>query len=153
MIAPVDYTNDPFIIAQNDKMVCLNNALEVDLYGQVASESSGIRQISGTGGQLDFTISATRSKGGKGLICLSSTYTDKDGNLQSRIRPTLDPGTIVTVPRSYCPIVITEYGIADMRAKTTWERAKALIDIAHPDFKEELIQQAVKLHLWDIRNR
>ncbi len=153
MIAPVDYTNDPFIIAQNDKMVCLNNALEVDLYGQVASESSGIRQISGTGGQLDFTISATRSKGGKGLICLSSTYTDKDGNLQSRIRPTLDPGTIVTVPRSYCPIVITEYGIADMRAKTTWERAKALIDIAHPDFREELTQAAVKLHLWDIRNR
>ncbi|MBQ3211267.1 MAG: butyryl-CoA:acetate CoA-transferase [Oscillospiraceae bacterium] len=151
LIAPVDYTNDPYLVAQNDNMVCLNNALEVDLYGQVASESSGIRQISGTGGQLDFVIAAERSKGGKGLICLSSTYTDKDGNLQSRIRPYLDPGTIVTVPRSYCPIVITEYGIADMRAKTTWERAKALIDIAHPDFREELTKAAMKLHLADFR--
>lgn len=152
LIAPVDYTNDPYIVAQNDNMVCLNNALEVDLYGQVASESSGIRQISGTGGQLDFVIAAERSKGGKGLICLSSTYTDKDGQLQSRIRPFLDPGTIVTVPRSYCPIVITEYGIADLRAKTTWERAKALIDIAHPAFHEELTKAALKLHLADFRS-
>lgn len=153
MIAPVDYTNDPFIIAQNDKMVCLNNALEVDLFGQVASESSGARHISGTGGQLDFTIAAARSKGGKGLICLSSTYTDRDGTMKSRIRPTLDPCTIVTVPRSYTPIVITEYGIADLRGKTTWERAELLINIAHPDFRDELVKAAEKQRIWDIRNK
>lgn len=151
MIAPVDYTNDPFIIARNDNMVCLNNALEIDLFGQVASETSGYRQISGTGGQLDFMIAAARSKGGKGLICLSSTYTDKDGVMHSRIRPNLDPCTIVTVPRSYCQYVITEYGIADLRAKTSWERAKALIDIAHPDFREELTRAAMDAHIWDWR--
>ena len=153
LIAPVDYTNDPYLIARNDNMVCLNNALEVDLFGQVASESSGIRQISGTGGQLDFVIASGRSNGGKGLICLASTYTDREGKLQSRIRPYLEPGTVVTVPRSYCPIVITEYGIADLRIKTTWERAKALIDIAHPAFREELTEAAVKLHLADFRNQ
>ena len=153
LICPVEYTNDPFNIARNDNMLCLNNALEVDLFGQVASESSGIRHISGTGGQLDFTIAASHSEGGRGLICLSSTYTDKDGNLQSRIRPFLDPGTIVTVPRSYCPIVITEYGIADLRVKTTWERAEALINIAHPDFRDELTKAAVDLRIWDIRKR
>lgn len=153
MIAPVDYTNDPFIIAQNDKMVCLNNALEVDLFGQVASETSGIRQISGTGGQLDFMIAATHSKGGKGLMCLSSTFTDKDGKVHSRIRPYIDPCTIVTVPRSYCQYVITEYGIADLRAKTSWERAEALIGIAHPDFREELTQAAQAEHIWDWREK
>ena len=142
MLAPVDYTNDPFIIAQNDNMVCLNNAIEVDLYGQVASETSGPRQISGTGGQLDFIQAAARSKGGKGLICLSSTYTEKDGTVHSRILPHLGPCQIVTVPRSYNQFVITEYGIADLRAKTTWERAEELISVAHPDFREELIHQA-----------
>lgn len=142
LLAPVDYTNDPFIIAQNDNMVCLNNAIEVDLYGQIASETSGPRQISGTGGQLDFITAAAHSRNGKGLICLSSTYTDHTGALHSRILPHLGPCQIVTVPRSYCPYVITEFGVADLRAKTTWERAEELISIAHPDFREELIRQA-----------
>ncbi len=142
LLAPVDYTNDPWIIARNDNMVCLNNAIEVDLYGQVASETSGIRQISGTGGQLDFILAAAHSKGGKGLICLSSTYTERDGAVRSRILPHLGPCQIVTVPRSYNQFVITEYGIADLRAKTTWERAEELISVAHPDFREELIRQA-----------
>ena len=142
LLAPVDYTNDPYIIAKNDNMVCLNNAIEVDLYGQVASETSGTRQISGTGGQLDFIQAATRSKNGKGLICLSSTFTDGEGKLHSRILPHLGPCQIVTVPRSYCQFVITEYGIADLRAKTTWERAEELISIAHPAFREALIRQA-----------
>ena len=128
--------------ARNDNMVCLNNAIEVDLYGQVASETSGTRQISGTGGQLDFISAAARSKGGKGLVCLSSTYTDRDGSVRSRILPHLGPCQIVTVPRSFNQFVITEYGIADLRAKTTWERAEALISIAHPDFREELIREA-----------
>ena len=142
LLAPVDYTNDPFLIARNDNMVCLNNAIEVDLYGQTASETSGIRQISGTGGQLDFLIAAAHSKNGKGLICLSSTFTDGNGEIHSRIQPSLSPCQIVTVPRSYSQFVITEYGIADLRAKTTWERAEALISIAHPDFRTELIHSA-----------
>lgn len=147
LLAPVDYTNDPYIIAKNDNMVCLNNAIEVDLYGQVASETSGPRQISGTGGQLDFISAAARSRNGKGLICLSSTYTRHDGSLHSRILPFFEPGQIVTVPRSYTHYVITEYGIADLRAKTTWERAEELISIADPVFREELIHQAEKLGL------
>ena len=142
LLAPVDYTNDPYIIAKNDNMVCLNNAIEVDLYGQVASETSGPRQISGTGGQLDFIQAAARSKGGKALICLSSTYADHDGSIRSRILPHLGPCQIVTVPRSFNQFVITEYGIADLRAKTTWERAEALISVAHPDFREGLIHEA-----------
>lgn len=147
LLAPADYTNDPYIIARNDNMICLNNAIEVDLYGQVASETSGPRQISGSGGQLDFITAAAHAKNGKGLICLSSTYTDHEGTLHSRIVPFMGPGQIVTVPRSYCPCVITEFGIADLRAKTTWERAEALISIAHPDFREELIHSAEKLGL------
>ena len=147
LLAPVDYTNDPYIIANNDNMVCLNNAIEVDLYGQVASEASGPRQISGTGGQLDFISAAARSRNGKGLICLSATYTGHDGSLHSRIVPFFEPGQIVTVPRSYTHYVITEYGIADLRAKTTWERAEELISIADPAFREELIREAEKLGL------
>lgn len=151
VITPVDYTNDPFIIAQNDNMVCLNNALEIDLYGQIASESTGYRQISGTGGQLDFIMAAYHSRGGKGIVCLSSTYTDREGKLHSRIRGVLDPCTIITVPRSYAPLIITEYGVADLRGKTTWERAERLINIAHPAFREELIKEAERNHIWDRR--
>ena len=87
-IYPVNYTNDPKVIALNDNFIAINNAIEIDLYGQVCSESSGTRQISGTGGQLDFIYGAFHSHGGKGLICMSSTFTDKDGRVQSRIKPT-----------------------------------------------------------------
>ncbi|KLU63862.1 MULTISPECIES: acetyl-CoA hydrolase/transferase C-terminal domain-containing protein [Desulfosporosinus] len=145
---PVDYTNDPDIICQNDKMICVNNALEVDLYGQVASESSGMRQISGTGGQLDFIYGSYKSKGGKGLICLTSTYVDKEGKLQSRIKPVLTPGSTVTVPRSINYYVITEYGMAMLKGKSTWQRAEALINIAHPDLREELIKEADAQKIW-----
>ncbi|MEA4924735.1 MAG: acetyl-CoA hydrolase/transferase C-terminal domain-containing protein [Syntrophomonadaceae bacterium] len=150
---PVDYTNDPFIICQNDNVVGINNAIEVDLYGQVASESSGTRHISGTGGQLDFITAAYYSKGGKGLICLSSTYTDKTGNLKSRICPILTPGAIVTVPRSINFYVITEYGKCMLKAKSTWQRAEALINIAHPDLRDELIKEADKMHIWVRSNK
>ncbi|MEQ8175214.1 MAG: acetyl-CoA hydrolase/transferase C-terminal domain-containing protein [Syntrophomonadaceae bacterium] len=150
---PVDYTNDPFIIGQNDNVVAINNAIEVDLYGQVASESSGIRHISGTGGQLDFITGSYYSKGGKGLICLSSTFKDKEGNLKSRICPTLTPGAIVTVPRSINFYVITEYGKCMLKAKSTWQRAEALINIAHPDLRDELINQADKMHIWVRSNK
>lgn len=150
---PVSYTNDPFIIAQNDKVFGVNNAIEVDLYSQVASEASGTRQISGTGGQLDFIFAAFRSKGGKGLICLSSTKTEKDGTVKSRIVPTLSPGTIVTVPRSINFYVVTEYGYAIMKGKTTWQRAEELINIAHPDFRDELIKEAEKNKIWVRTNK
>ena len=150
---PVSYTNDPDIICLQDNMVCINNAIEVDLYGQVASESDGPRHISGTGGQLDFIYGSYKSKGGKGLICLTSTYKAKDGTLKSRIKPTLDPGAIITVPRSINFYVVTEYGIAMLKAKSTWERAEALINIAHPDLRDELIKEADKNNIWVKSNK
>jgi len=145
---PVNYTNDPRIIGLNDKVVAINNALEVDLFSQVASESNGSRQISGTGGQLDFILGAFNSHGGKGLICISSTYKDKDGSIHSRIVPTFSSGTIVTCPRSITHYVITEFGCAQMKGKSTWQRAESLIEIAHPDFREDLIKQADMLNIW-----
>lgn len=152
-IYPVDYTNDPNIIAQNDNVIAINNALEVDLYSQVASESSGFRQISGTGGQIDFIVGSFKSQGGKGFICISSTYQDSNGNIHSRIKPTLSPGTIVTLPRALNYYVVTEYGKAMLKGKSTWERAEALINIAHPDFRDELIEEAQRMRIWTRSNK
>lgn len=150
---PVSYTNDPAVIRQQNNMMCINNAVEIDLFSQVVSESSGIRQISGTGGQLDYIFGSYMSKGGLGLVCLTSTYKDKEGNLKSRIVPTLTPGGIVTVPRSMNYYVVTEYGIANMKARSTYERAEALINLAHPDLRDELIQQADKMGIWVRTNK
>jgi acyl-CoA hydrolase len=150
---PANYINDPKIIALNDKVVAINNATEVDLYGQVCSESVGDEQKSGTGGQLDFINGAFMSKGGKGIITLSSTYKDKDGKLRSRIVPSLEAGSIVTVPNSIVGYVTTEYGIVQLCGKSTRERADALIGIAHPDFRDELIAQADKMKIWIKGNR
>lgn len=150
---PVSYCNDPRVIALNDKVVAINNALEVDLYSQVASESAGYRQISGTGGQFDYIFGAFNSRGGKGLICISSTFTDKKGKVHSRIVPTFKPGTIVTVPRSCTHYIVTEYGIAQMKGKSTWERAEALINIAHPDFRDELVEAAKEMNIWVRSNK
>ena len=150
---PVDYINHPRFIGMNPKVVAINNAIEVDLFSQVASESIGPRQISGTGGQLDFILGAFYSKGGKGIICLSSTFTDKNGVRASRIVPALSPGTIVTVPRSLVHYVATEYGIVQLKGRSVWERAEALIGIAHPDFREDLIRQAENLGIWQRSNR
>ncbi|MRR38355.1 4-hydroxybutyrate CoA-transferase, partial [bacterium] len=119
----VDYTNNPENIRANDNTIAINNAVEVDLFGQVSSESSGTRQISGTGGQFDFVFGAFHSKGGKSFICLSSVTIDRDGWVKSRIRPYLDPGSIVTVPRTMVHYVVTEYGKAMLKGKSTWERA------------------------------
>lgn len=152
-IHPVSYTNDPCVIGQNPKVVAINNALEVDLFSQVASEAAGPRQISGTGGQLDFIMGAYRSEGGKGLICINATFKRKDGSVGSRIVPTLAAGTIVTCPRSVVHYVVTEFGCAQLKAKSTWERAAALIDIAHPDFREQLIRDAAQLGIWRNSNR
>ncbi len=150
---PVNYVNDPRIIALNNKVIAINNAIEVDLFGQVCSESAGTRHISGTGGQLDFIFGAFMSHGGKGFICLSSTFTDKNGNVKSRIRPMLTPGAIVTVPRSITHYVATEFGIAQLKGKSTLERAEALIGIAHPDFRDELVKEAQAMKIWRKTNR
>lgn len=152
-IFPVSYTNDPCVIGRNPKVVAINNAIEVDLFSQVASEAAGPRQISGTGGQLDFIFGAYRSDGGKGLICINSTYKKKDGTIGSRIVPTLSPGTIVTCPRSIVHYVVTEFGYVQLKAKSTWERAEALINIAHPDFREGLVKDAEAMGIWRRSNK
>ena len=148
MAAPVDYTNDVGVIAQLDNFISINNAIDMDLFGQVNAESAGTKHISGTGGQLDFVMGAYLSKGGKSFICMSSTVTGKDGTVKSRILPTLTPGSIVTDPRSCTQHIVTEYGMVDLKGLSTWERAEKLISIAHPDFREELIAGAEKLGIW-----
>ena len=148
MAAPVDYVNDVRVVSSIDNFVSINNAVDIDLFGQVNAESAGSRHISGAGGQLDFVLGAYLSKGGKTFICLSSTYKTKDGTLKSRIRPTLADGSIVTDTRSNVQYVVTEYGKVNLKGLSGFERAKALISIAHPDFREELIEAAKKLHLW-----
>jgi len=150
---PVNYVNDPRIISYNPKVIAINNAVEVDLFSQVCSESAGYRQISGTGGQLDFIFGAFNSSGGKGIIALSSTYKEKDGTLRSRIVSTLQPGAIVTVPRSITHYVATEFGIAMMKGKSTWQRAEEMIRIAHPDFKDSLVKEAEKMNIWSLTNK
>lgn len=138
---PVDYTNLPHLIMQNDNVVAINNTTQVDLQGQAASESDGNRHISGTGGQSQFVRGAYASKNGKSFICLSSTY-DKKGDRRSRIVLNLTRGNIVTAPRTDMMYVVTEYGIVNLKGKSVPERARALISIAHPDFREELEREA-----------
>jgi butyryl-CoA:acetate CoA-transferase len=148
----IDYTNDPRIIAQIDDFVSIHDCLEVDLFGQVCSESIGTRHISGTGGQLDFVEGAYKSKNGQSFLCLPSTY-EKKGKVYSRIKSILTPGAIVTDPRSATHMLVTEYGIANMKGKSTWQRAEALINIAHPDFRDELIEDAQIMKIWKRSNR
>lgn len=148
MIAPVDYVNDPALISQHEKMISINAALQVDLYGQVSSESIGFNHISGQGGQMDFVEGAFRSKGGKSFLCTASTKTHKDGTLESLIVPFMPPGGIVSTPRYATQYVVTEYGIVNLKGTSTWERAELLISIAHPDFREDLIKQAEKQGIW-----
>ncbi len=153
MAAPVDYTNDVRVIAQLDNFISINNAIDMDLFGQVNAESAGLKHISGTGGQLDFVMGAYLSKGGKSFICMSSTVTGKDGTVKSRIVPTLTPGSIATDPRSCVQYLVTEYGMINLKGLSTWERAEAIISIAHPDFREQLIQDAEKMHIWRRSNK
>jgi acyl-CoA hydrolase len=143
---PVEYTNAPHIIMQNDHVISINNTTQIDLQGQAASESDGHRHISGTGGQLQFVRGAYASKGGKSFICLSSTY-DKRGERRSRIVLNLTPGNVVTTPRSDVMFVVTEYGLVNLKGKSVAERAKGLIGIAHPDFREGLERQAYEHRL------
>ncbi len=153
MSAPVDYTNDVRTISAIDNFISINNAVDIDLYGQVNAESAGIKPISGAGGQLDFVLGAHLSKGGKSFICMSSTFKSRDGVLHSRIKPTLDNGSIVTDTRANTMYVVTEYGLVNLKGLSSWQRAEALISIAHPDFRDELIASAEKMHIWKRSNR
>lgn len=152
MSCPSEYVNDVRTVSKLDNFISINNALEVDLFGQVSSESSGIKQISGTGGQLDFVLGAYLSQGGKSFICLSSTF-GKPGERTSRIVPTLPSGSIVTVPRSCVHWVVSEFGKVNLKGKSTWERAEALISIAHPDYRDNLIREAERMKIWKKSNR
>lgn len=149
---PLEYVNSPTVIEQIDNMVSINSCISVDLFGQVSSETSGMRHISGTGGQLDFLIGASASRGGKAFICMSSTFRDKNGVCHSRVLPHFN-GEIITSPRSQVYYLATEYGVVNMEGRSTWERAEQLISIAHPDFREELIRAAQQQHIWRRSNK
>ena len=136
MMAPVDYVNDPRIICQNDNMVSINSCVQVDLMGQAASETVGYKQISGTGGQVDFIRGAAMSRGGRAILAFPSTVKGRT----SKIVPLLDEGAAVTTSRDDVDYIVTEYGAAHLKGRTLRDRARALIQIAHPDFRPDLIR-------------
>lgn len=152
VVAPLEYVNAPETIAQLDDMISINSCVSVDLYGQVCAESAGLRHISGTGGQLDYLTGAAMSRGGKAFICMTSTYTDKSGIRRSRIVPYFN-GDIVTDPRSQAYYIVTEYGAVNLAGRSTWERAEAVISIAHPDFRDDLISAAQQQKIWRYSNK
>jgi 4-hydroxybutyrate CoA-transferase len=135
---PVDYTNHPAVIMKQHKMVAINSAIQVDLQGQVVSEAIGLRQFSGVGGQVDFVRGTSMSDGGKAIIAMPSVTIKKDGTIISKIVPFVDQGAPITTSRNDVDYVVTEYGIAPLKGKSLRERARNLINIAHPDAREEL---------------
>lgn len=151
-VEPLEYVNAPETIAQIDNMISINNCIAVDLYGQVCAESAGLRHISGTGGQLDYLTGASMSRGGKAFICMTSSFVDKEGIRQSRIVPHFN-GDIVTDPRSQAYYIVTEFGAVNLAGRSTWERAERLISIAHPDFREKLINAAEQQKIWRRSNK
>lgn len=146
--APIRYVNHPDTIRQFENFVSINGCIAMDLYGQVCSETSGTRHISGTGGQLDFVTGAYLAKQGKAFLAMASTYTDPQGGVHSRILPKFTQGDIITTPRTQAPYIATEYGVACLPGLTTWQRAETIISIAHPDFREELIRAAQEQKIW-----
>jgi acetyl-CoA hydrolase len=141
-----EYVNDPFIIAQNDNMVAINSAIEIDLTGQVCADSIGPKFFSGIGGQLDFVYGASRSKGGIPIIAMPSTNVLKDGTTQSKIVSMLKQGAGVVTGRNHVHYVVTEYGVADLYGKSIRQRVKALVGVSHPDFRADLEKQANALN-------
>jgi len=142
---PSEYVNDPFVIAQNERMVAINSAIEIDLTGQVCADSIGTKFYSGVGGQLDFVYGASRSKGGVPIIALPSTAALRDGTLVSRLVSMLKQGAGVVTSRNHVRYIVTEYGVADLYGKTICQRARALINIAHPHFRKQLEKEAREL--------
>jgi butyryl-CoA:acetate CoA-transferase len=153
MSTSVDYTNDIRSISALDNFISINNAVDLDLFGQVNAESAGTKHISGAGGQLDFVLGAYLSHGGKSFICCSSTFNTKDGQMKSRIVPTLTQGSVVTDTRSNIHYLVTEYGMVNLKGLSAWQRAEAIISIAHPNFRDELIAEAEKMHIWRRSNK
>ena len=147
VVEPLEYVNAPETIGKLDNMISINNCIAVDLYGQVCAESAGLRHISGTGGQLDYLTGAAMSRGGKAFICMTSSFVDASGTRRSRVLPHFN-GDIVTDPRSQAYYIVTEYGVANLAGRSTWERAELLVSIAHPDFREELIRGAEEQRIW-----
>jgi len=147
IVEPLSFVNDPNTIARNDNMISINSCVSADLYGQVCAESAGLGHISGTGGQLDYLTGAAMSKGGKAFICMTSSFVDREGVRHSRILAHFS-GDIVTDPRSQAYYIVTEYGCVNLAGLSAWERAEALISVAHPDFREDLIKAAEKQRLW-----
>jgi 4-hydroxybutyrate CoA-transferase len=142
---PTEYVNDPYVIAQNERQVAINSAIEVDLTGQVCADSIGPKLFSGVGGQLDFVYGASRSKGGVPIIALPSTATLRNGMMISRIVSQLNRGAGVVTTRNHVRYIVTEFGVADLYGKTIRQRAQALINIAHPDFHDQLKHEAAEL--------
>ena len=139
-----EYVNDPWVVSRNDNFISINSALQIDLTGQICSESIGSRQYSGSGGQTDMAIGAAHARGGRNVIAVAST---KKGGTISTIMPTLAPGSVVTLSRNEIDFVVTEYGIARLRGLSVRERVKNLIAVDHPDFRAELKKEADRLLL------
>ena len=144
----VGYVNNPYVIAQNDRVVSICSCLNVDMFGNVSSESDGYKQISGTGGALDYHYAAFHSNGGKAFMCMPSTSVDKEGNRHSNIVAAFKKGTQITVPANMTNYIVTEYGIANMKQLNTRERINELLKICHPDFRQELMDEATKAGIW-----
>ena len=151
--APMRYVNDPEVIRQLDHFVSINGCISMDLYGQICSETSGTRHISGTGGQLDFVTGAYAAEHGQAFLAMPSTFADKQGKIHSRILAKYTEGDIITTPRTQAPTIVTEFGTAQLSGLTTWQRAEAIISIAHPDFRDDLIQAAEKQKIWRKSNQ
>ena len=151
--APMCYVNNPATIRELDDFISINGCIAADLFGQVSSESAGLRHISGTGGQVDFITGAMDASHGRAFLAMHATFTDKAGMLHSNIIPHFTGGDIITTPRTQAPNIVTEYGIASLPGKPTWQRAEALIEIAHPDFREELIRAAEEQKIWRRSNK
>ena len=150
--APMWYVNAPTTIAGIDDFVSINSCIAMDLYGQVCSESAGLRHISGTGGQLDFVTGAYEGANGRAFLAMPSSHVDKKGIRHSNIKAHFG-GDIITTPRAQAPYMVTEYGVANLFGLTTWQRAEAIIGLAHPDFREELIKAAQTQGIWRNSNR
>ena len=141
------------MIGEIENFVSINSCIAVDLFGQISAESAGTRHISGTGGQLDFLTAGFKNPDAQSFIALPSTFTDKKGVMHSNIRPIFDGGDIVTDPRSQAYIMVTEYGVENLAGSSVWERAEKLVNLAHPDFRDELIKSAEEINVWRRSNK
>jgi acyl-CoA hydrolase len=149
----VEYTNDPRRISANDNFISINQAMQIDMFSNVNAESMGTNHVTGNGGMLDYTLGAQWSNGGCSFVCLPSTHKGKDGELYSRIVGNFEYGTNPTLTRHMIDYIVTEYGVKKMRAQNVWVRAENLIELAHPQFRDGLVEEANKLKIWTRTNK